>query len=116
MKINQKVKYGMACLLELAKNPTEFLDSDRIAAKQAIPPAYAHKVLQCMAHMGLVYGVKGAGYRIQRPLSEITALQLFRAFSHDAATNDDSAIGQLLERRVDQALGSFTLQELTRTQ
>jgi Rrf2 family protein len=112
MKINQKVKYGMACLLELAKVPHDYMESDEIAKKQSIPPAYAHKVLQSMAHMGLVHGLKGAGYKIERPLCDITALQLFMAFSKDEGERNDSPVGQLLEKRVDQALNSFTLQEL----
>jgi Rrf2 family protein len=115
MRINQKVKYGVACLFELSKAPTEFRDADEISRKQTIPPAYAHKVLQSLAHAGLVLALKGVGYRLTRPLSLITALQVMEALTVEVdpnATNPD--MGVLLEKRVNEALGSFTLAELIR--
>lgn len=113
MRINQKVKYGVACLFELAKTPTEFLDTEHIAAKQHIPPAYAQKVLQAMARVGLIYSLKGAGYRLTRPLSNITALEVMEALTADNDTSiNDMEIGIQLEKRVNKALGSFTLAEL----
>lgn len=114
MRINQKVKYGVACLFELSKYALEFLDAERIAFNQNIPCAYAHKVLQAMAHAGLVYAVKGVGYRLARPLANITALEVMEALTVDIdpnASNPD--MGLQLEKRVNQALGSFTLDELT---
>lgn len=113
MRINQKVKYGVACLVELAKSPTEFHDADRVAQAQNIPHAYAQKVLQTLAHAGMVFALKGAGYRLARPLANITALEVMEALTAEAdpnATNPES--GFQLEKRVNQALGSFTLAEL----
>jgi Rrf2 family protein len=113
MKINQKVKYGVACMFELSKTPTEFRDAQEISTRQAIPFAYAQKILQSLAHVGLVLALKGVGYRLIRPLSSITALELMEALSADVdvnATNPD--MGILLEKRVNEALGSFTLAEL----
>ena len=113
MRINQKVKYGVACLFELAKNPTEFSEAERIATNQCIPFAYAQKVLQTLAHTGMVFAVKGVGYRLARPLGSITALEVMEALTAEmdpAAMSQE--IGQRLEKRVNQALGSFTLAEL----
>lgn len=113
MKLNQKVKYGVACLFELAKKATEYLDADELARRQNIPPAYVHKVLQTMSHANLVYAMKGVGYRISRPLSEITALEVIEALTAEMdpnASNPD--MGILLEKRVNKALESFTLAEL----
>lgn len=113
MRINQKVKYGTACLFELAKTPNEFQDTESIVRKQNIPMAYAQKVLQTLAHAGLIFALKGVGYRLARPLSSITALEVIEALTIDldpSSTNPD--IGILLEKRVNQALGSFTLAEL----
>src|SRR5690349_14523171 len=100
MRINQKVKYGVACLFELSKTPTEFIDTDQLATKQHIPPAYAQKVLQSMARAGLIYSLKGVGYRLTRPLSNITALEVMEALTaeHDAST-DTMQIGAQLEKR-----------------
>lgn len=113
MRINQKVKYGVACLFELSKSPTEFHDALDIANKQMIPTAYAQKVLQSMAHAGLIFALKGVGYRLAKPLSSITALEVMEALTVEVdpnATNPD--MGMQLEKRVNQALGSFTLAEL----
>ena len=113
MRINQKVKYGAACLFELSTTPTEFRDAEEISTKQNIPPAYAQKVLQSLAHAGLIYALKGVGYRLTRPLSSITALQVMEALTVDMDPNGpNSDLGMLLEKRVNQALGSFTLAEL----
>ncbi len=112
MKINQKVRYGVACLYELSKNPHEYKHTDEIAAKQSIPTAYAHKVLQSMAHSGLIQSMKGFGYKLQKPLSEITALQVIDALSKEETPNN-SVIGSLLDARINKALGSFTIHELT---
>ena len=113
MRINQKVKYGVACLFELSKNPTQFQDAETIAAKQNIPTAYAQKVLHTMAHAGLILALKGAGYRMVRPLAMITALELIEALTIETdATSANPDMGILLEKRVNQALGSFTLAEL----
>ncbi len=113
MKINQKVKYGAACLFELSITPTEFRDAGEIASKQNIPPAYAQKVLHSLAHAGLIIALKGVGYRLTRPLSSITALQVMEALTVEvdpAASSSD--LGLRLEKRVNQALGSFTLAEI----
>ena len=113
MKLNLKVQYGVACLFELSKHPGEYMDAQEIASKQNIPPAYAHKILQSLSHVGLVYAVKGIGYRLSRPLANITALELVEALSVEpdpTATNPE--IGAVLERRINKMLGSFTLGEL----
>jgi Rrf2 family protein len=113
MRLNQKVKYGVACLFELSKTPTEFRDAEDISRKQVIPPAYTQKILHSMVNAGLVIALKGVGYRLTRPLSSITALEVMEALTVDVdpnATNPD--MGILLEKRVNQALGSFTLAEL----
>lgn len=113
MKVNLKVQYGVACLFELSKAPGEYRDTDDIATKQNIPIAYAHKILQSLSHVGLVYALKGVGYRLSRPLSQITALQVVEALAADNDPNTTNPeIGMMLERRINKALGSFTLSEL----
>ena len=113
MKMNQKVRYGVGCLFELSKSPNEYIDADKIAARQVIPAAYAHKVLQVLANAGLVFAQKGVGYKLARPLHDITALEVIELLTADVdpnASNPD--MGVLLEKRINKALGSFTLDEL----
>jgi len=113
MKLNQKVRYGVGCLYELSKHPGEYMDADQIARHQTIPPAYAHKVLQSLSNAGLVFAQKGQGYKLARPLSDITALEVIELLTADAdpnASNPD--VGVILEEKINKALGSFTLEEL----
>lgn len=113
MRLNQKVRYGVACLFELSKFPTEYMDTDHIIHKQNIPPAYAHKILQTLAHAGLVFSMKGAGYKLARPLSEITALEVIETLTKDMDPTDSNPdMGILFEERINKALGAFTLAEL----
>lgn len=111
MKINLKVRYGLACLFELAKTPAEYVEAERIAAARAVPPAYAQKVLQSLARAGLVLSQKGSGYRLTRPLADINALEVVQALSAEEAA-PAAGPGVLLERRIESALAGVTLDVL----
>ena len=112
MKINQRVRYGISCLFELSKHIGEYVDADAIASAQNIPNAYAQKVLQTLSHAGLVWSLKGTGYRLARPLSEITAYQVIEALTGDVTTHENSiSFGSLLEERINKAL-NFSLDQL----
>jgi Rrf2 family protein len=111
MKVTQKVRYGLECLFELAKQPTEYMDAENLATRRGIPPAYAQKVLQTLAHAGLLYSQKGVGYRITRPLQDITALEVITALSTDEP-RDAAGAGRMLERRINDTLARVTLDVL----
>jgi Rrf2 family protein len=113
MKINQTVRYGVACLYELSKHVGDYLDAHQLAALQNIPPAYAQKVLQGLARAGLVFAQKGVGYKIVRPLIDITALDVIEALTNEAdagATSPD--LGNVLEMKINKALGTVSLGDL----
>lgn len=113
MRLNQKVRYGVGCLYELSKTPSDYVDGDHIAARQAIPRSYAHKVLQLLANAGLIHAQRGAGYKIARPLADITALEIVEVLTVEPDAGKASPdLGLLLERRIDEALAGFTLGEL----
>lgn len=113
MRLNQKVRYAAGCLFELSKQIGEFMGAEAIAARQSIPPAYAHKVLQAMAHAGLVVSQKGLGYKLARPLSEITALDVIETMTADVDANSSNPdLGILLEARINKALEGVTLGDL----
>ena len=110
MRINQKVRYGVACLYELSKNPEGFTDANLIAHRQEIPPAYAQKVLQLMAQARLVQGVKGAGYKLALPLENITVLKVMEVLSAESALEEaprESSV--VIEQKIKQALGAISL-------
>jgi Rrf2 family protein len=111
MKLNQKVRYGLECLFELAKWPGEYVEAERLSHARGIPPAYTQKILQSLTHAGLLYSQKGSGYRIARPLQDITALEVIDALSRDE-TESKVGAGDVLERHIDRALASVTLDSL----
>ena len=115
MRINQKVRYAVVCLHELAKNQGCYLSSDEIAQKRQMPSAYIQKILRRLAANGLVESQKGAGYRLAVPLSQITAFQLVQTLSdaEDVAQGQGSDIPDQFQRHFERALKSFSLAELT---
>src|SRR5262245_56720233 len=116
MRLNQKVRYAVLCLYELSKQLGTYVDTNQIAAHQNIPITYAHKVLQILAHTGFVFAAKGVGYKLARPLDEITAYEVMEALSREQDPNDSQPdMGFLFEKRVNQALASFTLAEVIQT-
>lgn len=111
MKVTHKVRYGLECLFELAKQSGEYVDAERISARRGVPPAYAQKVLQTLAHAGLLLSQKGHGYKLARPLQDITALEVFNALSVEEPEVNVGA-GHVLERRINETLKSVTLDAL----
>ncbi len=110
MRINQKVRYGVACLFELSRNQTEFLDANLIAHRQGIPPAYAQKVLHLMAQANLIQSMKGAGYRLTTPLEKITVLNVLEILSAESLAEETPRESSLLiEQKIKEALGSISL-------
>jgi len=109
MKISQGIQYGAACLFELANQQGEFLDASAIASRRKIPPAYAQKILQSLARAGLIRAVKGSGYILERPLSEITVLQVNEALSKQTRLERPDSDFQ---RLVNRALDRLTLSQL----
>jgi len=110
MRINQKVRYGVACLYELSKNPQGYTDANLVAHRQEIPTAYAQKVLQLLAQAGLVIGLKGSGYRLASPLETITVLKVMEALSADqSGVEHEGEIGIVIEQRVREALDTISL-------
>lgn len=111
MRLSHKVTYGLACLFELAQQPTEYIDAERLARARSVPPSYAQKILQSLAHAGLLFSQKGAGYRLARPLQDITALEVINALSQEEEEATNNA-GRVLSRRINDTLAKVTLDSL----
>ena len=112
MKLNQTIRYAVLCLFELAKEPLEYFEAELLSRLLQIPSAYAQKVLQALAHAGLVIGLKGAGYKLARPLSHISALNVIEALSKDQARTQAFDASGLLEKRINLALDNCKLNEI----
>lgn len=112
MKLSQTVRYAVMCLFELAKMPFEFFDAESLSTRLNIPPAYTHKVLQSLAHAGLIISMKGAGYKLSRPLNNISALEVIEALSKEPAILQVTDASVLIEKRINAALKDCTLDQL----
>jgi Rrf2 family protein len=113
MKLSLSVRYGAACLFELSQSPEKFLDAQNMATRLNIPSAYIHKILQTLSRAGFISGMKGVGYQLSRPLDQISAREVIETLSKESSdVSSPSDMGSLLEKKVNEALESFTLDDL----
>ena len=78
------VEYGLHCLLPLCA-PEIHASSQDLADFQGISPAYLAKLFATLKRAGLVVALEGAGggYRLARPPTEITVLDVVIALEGD---------------------------------
>ena len=87
MRISEGVEWGLHCAVLLAVLPARTaLPTGRLAEYHGVPAAYLAKHLQAMSRAGLVDSVPGprGGYRLARPASDISVLQVVESI--DGAT------------------------------
>ncbi len=88
MRLSDGVEWGVhACVLLAAVPAGSALPAARIAEYHGVPAAYLAKHLQSLARAGVLETVKGArgGYRLARPASAITVLEVVEAIDGDDA-------------------------------
>jgi Rrf2 family protein len=86
MRLNEGVEWAAHCLALLAALPEETaLSAARLAEYHDVPAPYLAKSLQALAGTGLISSRVGrnGGYRLGRPASEITLLDVVRAVDGD---------------------------------
>lgn len=82
MKLSDGVEWGVhVCTLLAVLPPDSALPAARLAEYHAVPAAYLAKQLQALAGAGVLETVKGprGGYRLARPPTEITVLDVVEA-------------------------------------
>ena len=83
MKFNTKTRYGLRAMLEIAReyHAGGILQKD-IASRQEISNKYLDHIIFSLKVAGLITNVKGkkSGYILSRPASEITILDIHKAF------------------------------------
>lgn len=84
MKITTKMRYATRAMLELAvhEQDKEPLSLHDIAHNEDISIKYLEVIISALRSAGLVRSIRGAagGYKLARPPSEITLLQLYELF------------------------------------
>lgn len=86
MHLNEGVEWAAHCATLLAALPeTAALPAARLAEYHGIPAPYLAKSLQALTRAGIVESATGrrGGYRLGRPASEITLLDIVQAIEGD---------------------------------
>lgn len=82
MQIGEGVEWAVhACTLLALVPGGQVLPASRLAEYHELPPAYLAKHLQALAAAGIVASVPGrrGGYRLARPASAVTVLEIVQA-------------------------------------
>ena len=82
MRMSDAVEWSIHCCSLLAALPEDqALPAARLAEYHEVPPAYLAKALQAMAAAGIVESRPGprGGYRLARPATDITLLDIVQA-------------------------------------
>lgn len=82
MKLSEGVEWGVHCAALVAVLPSgQALPASRLAEYHGVPSAYLAKHLQALSRGGILESVPGpkGGYRLARPSSEITMLDVVEA-------------------------------------
>jgi Rrf2 family protein len=83
VKLTRSTHYALAAALEMAAAAREEpVSVSRVAERNGIPEAALAKVVQQLVRAGIAVGTRGVGggYRLARPSSQVTVLDVIRAF------------------------------------
>jgi Rrf2 family protein len=133
MRVTTWAEYGLIVSLHLARRAGNGPVAARdMAEKENLPADYVEQILLRLRRAGLVGSVRGArgGYLLARSPEDITVKDVLDASEHgtfevncechrvaDARCSSETAcsirpVWQLLERRIDETLGSIRLGDL----
>ncbi|MCQ2540557.1 MAG: Rrf2 family transcriptional regulator [Acetatifactor sp.] len=81
MKLSTKGRYGLRALVDLAVHDEDTVSIQSIAERQDISESYLEQLVRLLKKAGLVTSVRGAGggYRLAKPVSEISVGDVLRA-------------------------------------
>lgn len=81
LKLNRITDYAVVVLAQMAREPNRLVTGPQLAQDSAMPMPTVAKVLKDLTREGVLVSERGAhgGYRLARPPSEITVLQIIRA-------------------------------------
>lgn len=88
MKLNRSTHYALAAALEMASTEDEQVSVSRVAERNGIPETALAKVVQQLVRAGIAEGTRGVGggYRLTRPPSRISLLDVIRVFEPEPPT------------------------------
>jgi Rrf2 family protein len=83
MKLTKSARYALCAALEMTLDGDEPVSVAQVAERHGIPEAALAKVFQQLVRSGIAQGTRGVGggYRLTRPASQLTVLEVTRAFA-----------------------------------
>lgn len=81
MKAKKTMSYAMTCIAELANQLGDFVQVGEIARKHGLPAAYCQKILLTLSRAGIVESIRGQGFTLARPASDVTSETVGKALS-----------------------------------
>src|SRR5687768_11928447 len=78
MWVSTKAQYGMRALVEVGLGGDQPTSLKTVADRQALSHQYLEQIFAVLRRAGIVESVRGAhgGYRVSRPLEDVTALEI----------------------------------------
>lgn len=88
MTITKSTRYALYAAAEMAMAGEGLVTVAAVAKRYAIPEGALAKVFQQLVRVGLASGTRGigGGYRLARPASKITVLEVLQVFERPRAT------------------------------
>jgi Rrf2 family protein len=89
VQLGEGVEWALHCCTVLALVPADrTMSAARLAEFHQVPPTYLAKHLQALAQAGIVESLPGrkGGYRLARPVNDISLLDVVEAIDGDAPT------------------------------
>lgn len=82
MHLGKSTRYALTAALEMAHAPDGLVTVAGLAARHALPAGALAKALQSLVRAGLAVGTRGVGggYRLARPASRISVLDVVEVF------------------------------------
>ena len=91
MTLSKFSRYALYAAVEMARAGDEPVTVGQVAGPHSIPPTALAKVFQQLVRAGIAVGTRGigGGYRLARPRSSITVLDVVSVFDPLRAPGDD---------------------------
>lgn len=91
MRLTRAGEYAVRCVLYLSrKGEGELVSRQEVASRAGIPPDFLAKIVQQLAKTGIIEIVQGSkgGYRLVRPPTAVTMLDVIEAMIGEIYLND----------------------------
>ena len=89
MQVSRELDYSIRAIVILATDPVAVMSKRTIASRFCIPVNFLSILLPKLVHAGIVESLPGprGGYRLAKPASAITILDVIRAVERPLAVN-----------------------------